>query len=110
MYPYAALRGPTYRKNHTMITLRIRHRAQLLVSKPRRRRPCGFDSHRPLHFPANLRTRRDTGLESGWRFALAVAANFVLGALMCVGIGNYVPSMALLAFLGIHTIVVYHSP
>src|SRR3984957_11893077 len=25
---------------------------------------------------------------AGWRFALAVAANFVLGALICVGIGN----------------------
>jgi hypothetical protein len=34
------------------------------------------------------------GLE-GWRFALAVVANFFLGALMCVGIGHYVPSMAL---------------
>jgi uncharacterized membrane protein YfcA len=43
----------------------------------------------------------------GWRFALAVAANFVLGALMCVGIGNYAPSMALLAFLGMHPIAAY---
>ena len=39
---------------------------------------------------------------AGWRFALAAVANFVLGALMCVGIGNYAPSMALLAFLGMH--------
>lgn len=46
------------------------------------------------------------GLE-GWRFAVAVAANFVLGALMCVGIGNYAPSMALLAFLGMHPIAAY---
>ena len=46
------------------------------------------------------------GLE-GWRFATAVAANFVLGALMCVGIGNYAPSMALLAFLGMHPIAAY---
>ena len=44
---------------------------------------------------------------AGWRFALAVAANFVLGALMCVGIGNYAPSMALLAFLGMHPIAAY---
>ena len=29
---------------------------------------------------------------SGWRFALAVGANFVLGALMCIGIGNYAPA------------------
>jgi uncharacterized membrane protein YfcA len=43
----------------------------------------------------------------GWRFALAAAANFVLGALMCVGIGNYAPSMALLALLGMHPIAAY---
>ncbi len=46
------------------------------------------------------------GLE-GWRFAFAVGANFILGALMCVGIGNYAPSMALLAFLGMHPIAAY---
>jgi uncharacterized membrane protein YfcA len=44
---------------------------------------------------------------AGWRFTVAVAANFVLGALMCVGIGNYAPSMALLAFLGMHPIAAY---
>jgi uncharacterized membrane protein YfcA len=44
---------------------------------------------------------------AGWRFAVAVAANFILGALMCVGIGNYAPSMALLAFLGMHPIAAY---
>src|SRR5215470_10974453 len=44
---------------------------------------------------------------AGWRFALAAAVNFVLGALMCVGIGNYAPSMALLAFLGMHPIAAY---
>jgi hypothetical protein len=44
---------------------------------------------------------------TGWRFALAAAANFVLGALMCVGIGNYAPSMALLAFLGMHPLAAY---
>ena len=43
----------------------------------------------------------------GWRFAVAVAANFVLGALMCVGIGNYAPCMALLAVLGMHPIAAY---
>jgi uncharacterized membrane protein YfcA len=46
------------------------------------------------------------GLE-GWRFAVAVGANFVLGALMCAGIGNYAPTMALLAFLGMHPIAAY---
>ncbi len=44
---------------------------------------------------------------AGWRFAIAIAANFVLGALMCVGIGNYAPSMALLGFLGMHPIAAY---
>lgn len=44
---------------------------------------------------------------AGWRFVVATAANFVLGALMCVGIGNYAPSMALLAFLGMHPIAAY---
>lgn len=43
----------------------------------------------------------------GWRFGAAVGANFVFGALMCVGIGNYAPSMALLAFLGMHPIAAY---
>jgi uncharacterized membrane protein YfcA len=43
----------------------------------------------------------------GWRFAVAVAANFILGALMCVGIGNYAPSMALLALLGMNPIAAY---
>ena len=47
-----------------------------------------------------------TGL-AGWRFCVAVAANFVLGALMCVGIGNYAPSMVLLALLGMHPIAAY---
>jgi uncharacterized membrane protein YfcA len=44
---------------------------------------------------------------TGWRFIVAVAANFVLGALMCAGIGNYAPSMALLAVLGMHPLAAY---
>lgn len=44
---------------------------------------------------------------TGWRFAIAVTANFILGALMCVGIGNYAPSMALLALLGMNPIAAY---
>ena len=44
---------------------------------------------------------------AGRRFALAVGAKFVLGALMCVGIGNYAPSMALLAILGMHPIAAH---
>src|SRR5277367_2872530 len=49
MYPYVA---PHAAKIHTLITLGIRHRAKPLVFKIRKRRPCGFDSHRPLHSPA----------------------------------------------------------
>jgi uncharacterized membrane protein YfcA len=44
---------------------------------------------------------------AGWRFAIAVSANFVLGALMCVGIGNYAPSMVVLGLLGMHPIAAY---
>ena len=58
----------------------------------------------------NLGIIPPTGLAmglAGWRFAVAVAANFILGALMCVGIGNYAPSMALLALLGMHPIAAY---
>jgi uncharacterized membrane protein YfcA len=43
----------------------------------------------------------DMGL-AGWRFGLAVSVNFLLGALMSVGIGAYAPSMVLLALLGLH--------
>jgi uncharacterized membrane protein YfcA len=44
---------------------------------------------------------------SGWRFALAVSVNFVLGALMSAGIGNYAPSMILLALLGMNPRAAY---
>jgi uncharacterized membrane protein YfcA len=44
---------------------------------------------------------------SGWRFALAVGVNFVLGALMSVGIGAYAPCMVLLALLGLHPLGAY---
>jgi uncharacterized membrane protein YfcA len=43
----------------------------------------------------------------GWRFVVAVLANFVLGALMCAGIGNYAPSMVVLGLLGMHPIAAY---
>ena len=59
---------------------------------------------------ANLGVSGPTGTAmdlSGWRLVLAVAVNFVLGALMCVGIGNYAPSMVLLALLGMHPIAAY---
>jgi uncharacterized membrane protein YfcA len=38
----------------------------------------------------------------GWKFALAVGINFVLGALMSAGIGLYAPCMITLALLGMH--------
>jgi uncharacterized membrane protein YfcA len=44
---------------------------------------------------------------AGWRFGLAVGVNFVLGALMSVGIGPYAPSMVLLALLGLHPLAAF---
>jgi uncharacterized membrane protein YfcA len=43
----------------------------------------------------------------GWRFGVAVAVNFVLGALMSIGIGAYAPCMVLLALLGLHPLGAY---
>jgi uncharacterized membrane protein YfcA len=43
----------------------------------------------------------------GWRFALAVGINFLLGALMSVGIGLYAPCMVTLALLGMHPIAAF---
>ena len=39
---------------------------------------------------------------AGWRFAVAVGVNFILGALTTIGIGPYAPSMVVLALLGLH--------
>jgi uncharacterized membrane protein YfcA len=44
---------------------------------------------------------------AGWKFPFAVAVSFVLGALMCVGIGNYAPLTILLALLGMAPIGAY---
>jgi uncharacterized membrane protein YfcA len=44
---------------------------------------------------------------AGWRFVLAVGVSFVLGALMCIGIGNYAPLMILLALLGMHPLAAF---
>jgi uncharacterized membrane protein YfcA len=43
----------------------------------------------------------------GWRFALAVGVNFILGALMTIGIGNYAPSVVLLSLLGLHPLAAF---
>ncbi len=44
---------------------------------------------------------------SGWKFGFAVAVNFILGALMSVGIGAYAPCMVLLYMLGLHPLGAY---
>jgi uncharacterized membrane protein YfcA len=44
---------------------------------------------------------------TGWAFLLAVAVNFVLGALMCIGIGNYAPSIIVLSLLGMHPLAAF---
>jgi uncharacterized membrane protein YfcA len=44
---------------------------------------------------------------SGWRFALAIGVSFVLGALMCIGVGNYAPLMIMLALLGMHPLAAF---
>jgi uncharacterized membrane protein YfcA len=46
------------------------------------------------------------GLE-GWRFGVAVGANFIFGALMTVGIGLFAPCMITLALLGMHPIAAF---
>ena len=37
---------------------------------------------------------------TAWRFALALVVNFVLGALLTLGIGNYAPSLVVFSLLG----------
>ena len=44
---------------------------------------------------------------AGWQFPFAVVVSFVLGALMCIGIGNYAPLMILLSLLGMAPIAAY---
>jgi uncharacterized membrane protein YfcA len=43
----------------------------------------------------------------GWQFGLAVAACFVLGALMTLGIGFYAPCMIMLALMGMRPIAAF---
>ena len=43
----------------------------------------------------------------GWKFALAVGINFILGALMSAGIGLYAPCMITLALLGMHPLAAF---
>ncbi|MDP9011860.1 MAG: GNAT family N-acetyltransferase [Pseudomonadota bacterium] len=44
---------------------------------------------------------------AGWKFGLAVAINFALGALMSAGIGLYAPCMITLALLGMHPLAAF---
>ena len=43
----------------------------------------------------------------GWKLAVAIVANFILGALMTVGIGLYAPCMALVYALGMSPLVAF---
>jgi uncharacterized membrane protein YfcA len=43
----------------------------------------------------------------GWRLMLAVGVNFVLGALMSVGIGLYAPCMIVVTLLGLHPLAAF---
>ena len=44
---------------------------------------------------------------AGWKFALAVGINFLLGALMSAGIGMFAPCMITLALLGMHPLATF---
>jgi uncharacterized membrane protein YfcA len=44
---------------------------------------------------------------AGWRFALAVGVSFVLGALMCIGIGNYAPIVIMVSLLVMHPLAAF---
>lgn len=47
-----------------------------------------------------------TGL-TGWKLAVAVGCNFILGALMTAGIGLYAPCMALVYFMGMNPLIAF---
>ena len=50
------------------------------------------------------------GLElglSGWKLAIAIAGNFLFGALMTVGIGLYAPCMTMIYLLGMHPLAAF---
>ena len=69
-YPYVA---PHTAKIHTLITLGIRHGTKPPVLKARKHRPCGFDSHRPLHSTARICIRLPDDKFSGCRKGTIVA-------------------------------------
>ncbi|MDV5170588.1 sulfite exporter TauE/SafE family protein [Photobacterium rosenbergii] len=44
---------------------------------------------------------------SGWKLAVAIAGNFLFGALMTVGIGLYAPCMTMVYLLGMHPLAAF---
>lgn len=44
---------------------------------------------------------------SGYKLAIAIVANFILGALMTAGIGMYAPCMALIYFMGMSPLIAF---
>jgi uncharacterized membrane protein YfcA len=44
---------------------------------------------------------------TGWRLAVAIGVNFVLGALMSIGIGLYAPCMIVVTLLGLHPLAAF---
>jgi uncharacterized membrane protein YfcA len=44
---------------------------------------------------------------TGWRLAVAIGVNFVLGAFMSVGIGLYAPCMIVVTLLGLHPLAAF---
>jgi len=44
---------------------------------------------------------------TGWRLVIAIGVNFVLGALMSVGIGLYAPCMIVVTMLGLHPLAAF---
>jgi uncharacterized membrane protein YfcA len=58
----------------------------------------------------NLHLRPGGGVAytlTGWRLVVAIGVNFVLGALMSVGIGLYAPCMILVTMLGLHPLAAF---
>jgi uncharacterized membrane protein YfcA len=44
---------------------------------------------------------------TGWRLVVAIGVNFVLGALMSIGIGLYAPCMIVVTLLGLHPLAAF---
>src|SRR5882762_8418126 len=62
--PYVALHTT---KIHTPITLGIHQHSKAVVFRPRKRRPCGLDFHRPLHFSLSGPSAVNSATQPGCR-------------------------------------------